>query len=99
MDRPDPTLGVGEEDLRGADDRQREGPADVRSRQPGEERRDEDRDLEVVDHPAHVTVVVERVGAEELSGGEVDLDEDSQDDQAGGDEVEPVEDTPKGSHA
>ena len=99
MDRPDPTLGFGQEDLRGADDRQREGPGEIRPRQPGDKRRDEDGELEVVDHPAQIPVVVERVGAEELSGGEIDLDEDSQDDQAGGDEVEPVEDTPKGSHA
>lgn len=98
VDRADPPLGVREQDLAGSDQDQKHAPADIDPRQPGDERGDEDGDLEVVDDPAGVPVVLQRAGAEQLSGGQVDLQEDACDDEARSDEMEPVEDTPKGSH-
>lgn len=98
VDGADPPLAAGQQDLHGADDHEQHAPADVGSRQPGDERRHEDRNLEVVDGPARVLVLVQRVRAVELPGRQVDLQEDADDDEAGGDEVEPVEDAPKGSH-
>ena len=98
MDRADPALGLRQQDLDGADDGERETPEDVAARQPGDERADQDRELEVVDEPARVDVRVERVRPEELPSREVDLKEDTDDDEAGSDEVNPVKGAPKDVH-
>lgn len=98
VDRAHPALGAGEEDLNGAEECKQEAPADVDPGQPGDERGDEHDELEVVHQPAAVAMGVERVGAEELPRGQVDLHEHAEDDEEGSDEVDPVEDTPKGLH-
>jgi hypothetical protein len=98
VDRADPPVGIREEDLHGADDREQKSPADVGSRQPGDECRDQDGELEVVHDPAGVLMLVQRVRAEQLPCGQIDLEEHAEDDETRRDKVKPVEDTPKGLH-
>lgn len=98
VDRAHPTLRAGEEDLHRADEGQQEAPADVRPGQPGDEGGDEHDEFEVVHHPTQLPMGVERVGAEQLPCGQVDLHENAEHDEGDSDEMDPVKDTPKGLH-
>jgi hypothetical protein len=79
-------------DLRRPDDRERQGQPELRPRQPGDERRDEDEDLEGVHREAGVAVRVQRAGpgAEEVGADEVDLDEDPHHDEGRQAQVDPA---------
>ena len=87
----DPAVCAGEGDLHCPDYGQQRGEQEVAALQPGDQRDDEDQDLEPVSSEAHCPVRVERglPGAEDVGPDQIDLDEDGEHDRHREREVQP----------